>query len=617
MTPSSFVPRPAEGLRVPSAVHMFAERVAASAHRPALRWREAGVWRSATWREWSREAAEIAAGLLSLGIRRGDRVAIAAESSPRWAIADVAIAMAGAVSVPVFPGIASDHLLHVLTDSAAVAAFVDHPARLVPAADVVAKMRAVLGLDDETRVGTPLPTPWSALRRRGTQLPDRELALSTALRALGPEDPWSIVYTSGTSGLPKGAVLAHKNVVYESWAIKNVVPVDDSDEQLLALPLAHIFARHLLWGAIEQGVVTSFGGESRPWRDLAEVAPTYVAVVPAMLEQLQARIEEDMAKNPLLRTGFAAAREIGQRMSALRQRGRSAPASLLIRHALAERAVLGRIRSALGGRLRFFVSGGAPLPAELAAWFHSCGVLVLEGYGLTETCGAVAVNRPDRFRFGTVGPPLPGCEIRLSGEGEVLVRGHGVMTGYHGLPAETASTFDDHGWLRTGDLGEIEDGFLRIGGRIKDLVKTASGRTVAPQRLEERLESCLGIARAVVLGEGRHTLVALIELDEPELMALSEHEGLGCRSYGDLAEHPRIRRAIQSQIDAVNAAVARWEAIRAFAALPRPLRADAGELTPTGKVRRAAVAEHFAALVARLWEDMAGPGGLDARGARA
>jgi long-chain acyl-CoA synthetase len=268
---------------------------------------------------------------------------------------------------------------------------------------------------------------------------------------------------------------------------------------------------------------------------------------------------------------------------------------------VADRLFFARIRALFGGRLRFFVCGGAALNQEIAEFFHACGVLILEGYGLSETTGATNVNRPDRFRFGTVGPAMPGCEIRIADDGEVLVRGHNVMRGYLERPEETAAAFDEHGWLRTGDIGELRDGFLKITDRKKSLFKTTGGKYVAPRMVEGRLRVKEGIGHALVHGEGRPFPIALVSLDVEALLQRSDEEGLGCRTYADLAVHPRVQALVQEHVDAVNATLARWETIRRFAIVPRPFTVESGELTPTRKLRRAVIAQRYAEVIEDLY----------------
>ncbi len=465
----------------------------------------------------------------------------------------------------------------------------------------------IVRMEDLPAVGPPRH-PWGAVRAGGVEAaggphaPPVDLDAVAASLALG--DTMTHVYTSGTTGEPKGVVLTHGNLVFESWAVRNVVPVDETDEQLLVLPLAHIFSRQLLWGAVEQGAVTSFA--ERPdtiERDLQEVAPTFMGAVPRIYEQVYHRIlAKGRAGGFVERRLFEWCLDVGRRVSLHRQRGQAVPLRLEAKWRVADRLVFSRIREAFGGRLRFFVSGGAALAPPIAEFFHAANVLILEGYGLTETTGAVTVNRPDRFRFGTVGPPMPGCEVRIAEDGEILVRGHNVMKGYLGRPEETAAALDSDGWLHTGDIGEFVGGFLRVTDRKKDLIKTSTGKFVAPRMIGKKLERFGPIARAVVLGEGRPYVVALVELDPDVVAGLARRERLGVSSVEDFARHPRIRAVVQQCIDRVNGSLASFETIRRFAILPRPLSEALDELTPTGKARRRVVAEHFHDLYDKLYE---------------
>ncbi len=606
-SPPDFVPRPTEGLRHRNVVSMFAARVRRSAHQPALRYKDGGAWRTMSWSQWEQASRSLAAGLSGLGIARGDRIAILARTRREWVIADLAIAMVGAVSVPIYPSLAPDQVVAILEDAGATALVVEDHAAL-GALETPGAVEHAIVIDPDRAAPTPqgvVAHPWTEVLAQGSAaLEDGTVAahLDQLAEELGPDDEFTYVYTSGATGEPKGAVLPHRNMVYEAWAIKNVVPVGHTDEQLLVLPLAHIFARHLVWATVEQGAVSAFAeGESQVYANFIEIAPTFVAAVPRMYERAHARILQEASSSTVARTVFDKALEVGHRVSRLRQRGESVPTSLAVRHAVAERAVFRRIRERFGGRVRFFVSGGAPLPREVAELFHAAGLLILEGYGLSETCGATHVNRPNRFRFGTVGPALPGCDVKLADDGEVLVRGHNVMARYHGRPDDTAAAFDAEGWFRTGDIGEIQDGFLRITDRKKDLLKTSMGKYVAPLMVEKRLRLGEGIAHATVYGDARPYVVALISLDEEEMLVRSDREGLGCHGYGDLAVHPRVRQLIQAHIDAVNEGLSRHERVRGFHVVPQPYAEATGELTPTRKVKRAVVRERYADAIARLY----------------
>jgi long-chain acyl-CoA synthetase len=610
---------PAEGLNYLNAMQMFAARAQRTPDLPALRFKLHGIWRTWTWRDWQTLAQGIAAALVvRLGVQRGDRVALVAPTCVEWALCDLAIALAGAVSVPVYPSSTAEQTAYILRDSGAVAAIVGDPSHVrrlrAPehAADVAA-VREFVVLDPRNPGGGGRETAgeWRSfdqLQAEGDAAgPEAAPQLARLAAAVGLADPFTVVYTSGTTGRPKGVVLSHKNIVYEAWAIKNVIAADRSDEQLMILPLAHVFARHLLWGAVEQGAVTSFAAHTAPHgaglaAAFQEVAPTYMCAVPRTYEKFYNQILAEIRDGgALVQAGFERCMEVGRKVSQCRQRGQAVPGRLALRMSLADRLFFARIRHKFGGRLRFFVSGGAPLRREVAEFFHALGILILEGYGLTETTGATNVNRPDRFRFGTVGPSMPGCELRIADDGEVLVRGPGVMSGYHGLPDDTAEVLDAQGWLHTGDLGELRDGFLTITDRKKSLIITSTGKHVAPQPLEGRLELCEGIAHALVVGDGRPFLAAVIGLDAAAMAAVSRREGLGCKSYADLARHPRVRQIVQGHVDALNADLADFEAIRRFV-IPETEPSEAGgELTPTGKLRRREVAAKYEDALARLY----------------
>jgi long-chain acyl-CoA synthetase len=626
MAARPFEPRPAEGLAYPNVIQMFEARVARSPDRPALRHKRDGAWQTFTWRDWHRAARQIAAGLIAgLGIERGDRIAIMARTRLEWTLCDTAVALVGAISVSIHETLSAQDATHILRDSGAVALIVEHAddLRRVARPELrgrLSSLRQVIHIETavetkgEDEGGQRLAHDGLAdiarhsldsIREAGAAAgTTADAALERARQEIGLEDEFTCVYTSGTTGTPRGVVLTHKNLVYEAWAIRAVVPVDGTDEQLMVLPCAHIFGRHLIWGAVEQGAVTSFARSLDALDDdLLEVAPTYIGAAPIVYERIYRRILAEVAGDGLKRRLFWWAYEIGRKVSTCQQRGQVLPPGLTLRLAAAQRLVLGRIQAMFGGRLRFAVCGGAPLCREVVEFFHAVGILVLEGYGLTETTGATSANRPDRYRFGSVGPAMPGCELRIADDGEILVRGHNVMAGYHEREDETRATIDEHRWLHTGDIGEITDGFLRITDRKSDLILTSGARHIAPAPIENRLKVKPGISHAVVHGDRKPHAVALVVLDHDTMMELSEREGLGCRNYHDLAHHPRIRQVVEGYVDEVNATLAPFEAIRAFAVAPAEFAVATGELTPTLKLRRSAVNEKYRDLFEALYDE--------------
>jgi long-chain acyl-CoA synthetase len=619
----SFAPRPAEGLNYPNVTQMFAARVRKTPELTALRFKRDGLWRPLTWRAWEQAAREIAAGMIAeLGVAAGDRIGIMAQTRVEWALCDLAIALCGGVSVPIYATSTGADAAFVLADSGATVVIVEHPEllRRLHRQDEVAtpQLRHEVCIDghssdrhgrvsieqlDPVRSRTTLEQLREAGRAALSGVNDVRTRIEATIAEVGPQDPFTIVYTSGTTGRPKGAVLTHGNVVYEAWAIKNSIAVDRTDQHLLMLPMAHIFARHLLWAAVESGAVTAFAERmATAAADMLEVAPTYVGAVPRFYEKLRTSLEEELGRRSRIEQRFIDwATDVGRRVSVCRQRGQAIPPVLAAKHRAADKALFEPIRARFGGKLRFFVSGAAPLGRDTAEFFHALGLLILEGYGMTETTGATNVNRPDRFRFGTVGPALPGCEVLIGPEREILVRGHNVMARYHNLPEETAAAIDSDGWLHTGDVGEISEGFLRITDRLKDIIITAGGKNIAPQKIESRLRAREGIAHVFVTGDRRPHLVALIGLDEPEMLAIARREGLGSRDYADLARHPRIRELVGSYVDELNRSLPSYETIKRFAIPPEPFAAEF--VTPTLKLKRRAVEERYADLIASLYEE--------------
>lgn len=569
----AFSPRPAEGLKYPNIVQMAWARVQATPEGPAFRVKHQGAWRRKTWAEWWAAALAVGARLRNEhGVGKGTFVALVGPNGWEWVVWDLALAMVGAVSVALDPDCAPEAIAKQIT--ATGCSVVIGAAPLLEAGvaggstGIPLDLAAVDAEVGASSTGAVSP-PWVG-------------------QGLGLEDPLTLVFTTGTAGVPTPVVLSHRNFVYVSWAIRNVIPVDEEDEQLLILPLAHTFGRHLLWGAVKQGAVTAIATAQQPLLEaVLELAPTYFVGTPRIFDRIRRQLLTEMlGPNRLARQAFDIALEVGIEVSRYRERAEETPTALGLRGALADRALLSRVRAQFGPRLRFLVSVGGPLRRSTAAFFHGCGILLLEGYGSTETSGAVSVNRIDRFRLGSVGPPLPGCAIRQAEDGEILVRGPNVMMGYHRQPGRTAEAFAEHGWLCTGDLGEIRDGFLWIVGRKADRFTTQTGTEIVPQPIERRLEEAPEIAHAIVGLDAEGQLCALVALHRPEIDSWAAELGVVGVEYADLCEEPRVRRRLEQRLAEVNAERVAHDPIQRLVISRSPFSVASGEISRTGTVQR-------------------------------
>ena len=602
-----------------SAVDVFTGRVARSGSRVALRYKQAGAWRPVTWSEWDTASREIAGGLVELGVVPGDRVAILAGTRLEWMLCDVGILRAGAVVVPIYPSSLPDQCEYILRDSGCQIVIAEDPHQLEKLLEVkgtLGEVRKVILLSDRAQLERPdrqgrttvtladvLPpgsaaSDWvlslAVLRQKGAGwLRENPERLDQICGELDPAQAATFIYTSGTTGPPKGVVITHANLVFECTAVENLLGIGPDDEQVLFLPLAHSFARVVAWAAIAIGASTAFAeGIPQLVPNMAEVKPTFVAAVPRVFEKAYAKIQaglEEKRKKTITRTIIDWSLAVGRDRSSRRLRGEE-PAGL--RYKIADRLVFEKLRATFGGRLKFFVSGGAPLSAEIASFLHAAGILVLEGYGLTETTAAATCNRPDNYRFGTVGIPLPGVEVTIAPDGEILIRGGNIMKGYWNQPEATAEVIDGEGWFHSGDIGVIEDGgHVRITDRKKDIIVTAGGKNVAPQNLENELKAASPvISQVVVIGDKRKYLVALV--------TLTEEAG---------TDRAAAEAQVRAAVDGLNRKLPSYETIKRFAILPRDFSEEAGELTPSLKVKRKLVMERYQSEIEGLYEPESTP----------
>jgi long-chain acyl-CoA synthetase len=575
-----------------------------------------GPWRDVTAGDFAAEVMALANGLIAAGIRTGDRVALMSRTRYEWTVVDYAILAAGAVTVPVYETSSAEQVGWILSDSGARALIVETPGHLQVAAQVLGGLPELsrvwliegAGADDpRTAAGTPPAEPLSALAAAGADVASPELSQRHGAR--GADDLATIIYTSGTTGPPKGCELTHRNLLAD---VRNVVhgPLAavftmPGSSTLLFLPLAHSFARIIQIGCLEAGVVLGhIPSVSGLLGDLAEYQPTFLLAVPRVFEKVYSGAEQRAASSAVRGRIFqAAARTAIAWSRALGPQDGAGPGPLLrAQHRVFDRLVYSKLRAAVGGRVSYAVSGGAPLGERLGHFFRGAGITVLEGWGLTESSAAAAVNTPERIKIGTVGQPLPGVSIKIADDGEIWLSGPTVFAGYWHNKEATSETMTGD-WLRTGDMGELDDdGYLRVTGRKKELIVTAGGKNVAPGVLEDRIRAHPLVSQAMVVGDGRPYVACLITLDEEALAAWKTRHGHPAgASAADLAANPALLAEIQAAVDDANKTVSQAEGIRRFRVLAGDFTEQDGYLTPSLKIRRNAIVKDFAREIDELY----------------
>jgi long-chain acyl-CoA synthetase len=585
--------------------HMFFTRAAARGDKPAQRVKINGTWRDTSWRELHDTVRHIAQGLIDLGVQSGDRIAILSDSRAEWVQCDLAIQATGAITIPIYPSLLEEHAAYILQNSETSSVFVDTPAQLAKInhiRDQVPSLRHIISMDAQAAGADTLSL--AALAERGAASEGTAALLDARVAQLTPEAEVTYVYTSGTTGPPKGVVQTHGNHLAALEMVRSAVDTTEGDVHLLFLPLAHSFARLEAFTGLYVGLTTAFAESIDALPDnMQEVKPMFMFSVPRVYEKMYARITSMAASGSGAKKAiFNWSLDVGRQVSALQQRGQLIPTGLRIKHKLANKLVFSKLHARVGGRLRYFISGGAPLAQEIAEFFHAAGILILEGYGLTETCPILTANRPDNYKFGTVGQAFPGIELRIADDGEILSRGPNIAKGYYKRPEDTAEVFREDGWFATGDIGELDaDGFLRITDRKKDIIVTAGGKNVAPQNIENLLKTDRYISQAMVYGDRQKYLTAIVTLDPEAIMAYAHEQGIENTRMDVLVANPTIVKLLDERVAALNRRLPSFETIKKIVIAPEDFTQEGGELTPTLKVKRKVVADKYAAALARLY----------------
>jgi long-chain acyl-CoA synthetase len=583
--------------QAPNLAMLFLQRVEASADKEAFRYPENGGWTSVTWKQTAERVDALAAGLLALGVPAEDRIGIASTTRFEWILADLAIMCAGAATTTVYPSTNAEDTAYILADSESRIVFAEDDkqvGKLTERRGDLPKLAKVVVFDGAGD-GDWVITLDDLAEQGAKYLADHPSCVRTVAEEIPGDRLATLIYTSGTTGKPKGVRLRHEAWVYTGTAISDMDLLGEDDLQLLWLPLAHAFGKVLISTQLACGFASAIDGRvDKIVENTGVVKPTFMGAAPRIFEKAYSRVvttqqSQGGIKARLFDTAFAVGRKVAER----RRNGQSVPLFLQLPHGLFDRLVFAKVRDVFGGRIRFFVSGSAPLNRDIAEWFDAAGLLILEGYGLTESSGAGFINRPNNYKLGTVGLPFEGTEVRISDAGEVQFRSKCVMAGYHHLEKATAEALSADGWLSTGDQGSIDDdGFLKITGRIKELFKTSGGKYVAPPAIEAKFATlCPYASQFMVFGEGRNFAVALVTLDADAISGWAKDHGLANTSYAELTKAPAVHEMVEGHVKKLNANLNRWETIKKWALLDHELSVERGELTPSLKVKRGVVAE--------------------------
>jgi long-chain acyl-CoA synthetase len=594
--------------RPPNVGRQFFDRVQSSPNAEAYRFPKGDEWQSVTWKETGDRVTRLAAGLVALGVEPEQRVGIASTTRFEWILADLAIMCAGAATTTVYPSTMDDDVAYILADSESRVVFAEDDeqiAKLVAHRSELPHLTKVVTFDGSS--DNDWVISFEELERIGEEeLAKRPDVVEERVEQTKPDSLATLIYTSGTTGRPKGVRLRHASWTYEGAAIEaqNILTMDDL--QFLWLPMAHSFGKVLLSTQLAIGFPTAVDGRvDRIVDNLGVVKPTFMGAAPRIFEKAHDRIvlmqkAEGGIKEKLFKRAF----DVGLQVDRLKREGQSVPALLDLQHKLFDKLVFAKVRERFGGRVRFFISGAAALNREVAEWFNAAGIQILEGYGLTETSAGSFVNKPWMNKFGTVGPVFPLSEVKIAEDGEVLIKGPGVMEGYHNLPEQTAETLED-GWLHTGDIGELDEhGYLKITDRKKDLFKTSGGKYIAPSQIESHFKAiCPYASQFLVHGNDRNYCVALITLDPDSMADWAKQNGMEGASYKEIVTSKPVHDMVEGYIKELNSRLNRWETIKKWIVLEEDFSVESGELTPSMKVKRKVVEDRYKQQIDALYAE--------------
>jgi long-chain acyl-CoA synthetase len=588
---------------------LFVRAIGQRAEKVVMRFKRDKQWRELTGGQVRERVENLACALHKLGVRPGERVALLAESSPEWSITDYAILACGAVTVPIYPTQAVEQVGFILRDSGARLLFISTHKQIRRVQSALDSLRGdapkliLFEATSDAKYQTLAALEAIGAEERAAQPGLFESLVSRAQ----PDDLATIIYTSGTTGDPKGVMLTHRNLTVDALRSGEFLGPDERDVALSFLPLSHVFERTVLYIFMHCGVQINFArGVETVAEDIKEVRPTVVTAVPRLFEKIYATINKKAADAaPWQQKVFHRSIKVGRRVALLKNEGQGVPLSLKLQHQMADRLVFGKWREAVGGRIRFFVSGGAALPMEIALVFAGAGIPILQGYGLTETSPVVAVNTPGENRFGTIGRALPGVKVRVAEDGELLVQGDIVMRGYHKMPEETAQVLKEYAdgvWFHTGDIGEVDaGGFIKITDRKKDLIKSSLGKYIAPQMIENLIRGIPLVEQVIVIGNMRKFPSALIVPSFEALRSYADSLALGVRDRKELVRHPRVVEFFKKKVDEVTRDLAPYEKVKKIALIDNEFTIDGGELTPTLKIRRKFVEDKYRETIDALY----------------